>query len=66
MIFHVQSWSVCISENNKNAPFGTRGSSVYAYDEDHMTANVLADEVPEHLEGLVRQAVAECVRCIEE
>ena len=34
---------------------------VFAYNEDQMTADVPADEVPEHLEGLVRQTTAECV-----
>ena len=47
----------CMGDRNCNKLY----PEVFAYNEDQMTASVLADEVPEHLESLVRQAAAECV-----
>jgi ferredoxin len=50
-------YDLCMGDRNCNKLC----SEVFAYDEDQMTASVLVDEVPEHLEGLVRQAATECV-----
>ena len=50
-------YDLCMGDRNCNKLC----PEVFAYDEDQMTASVLVDEVPEHLEGLVRQAAAECV-----
>jgi ferredoxin len=33
---------------------------VFEYDEDQMISRVLVDEVPKHLEELVKQAADEC------
>ena len=50
-------YDLCMSDRNYNKLC----PEVFAYDEDQMAASDLADEVPEHLEGLVRQAATECV-----
>ena len=34
---------------------------VFEYDEDQLISRVLVDEVPPHLEDLVRKAAVECV-----
>jgi ferredoxin len=33
---------------------------VFQYDEDELVSRVLVDEIPKHLEAVVRQAAAEC------
>jgi ferredoxin len=33
---------------------------VFDYDADQFQARIIVDEVPEHLQDLVRQAAAEC------
>ena len=33
---------------------------VFQYDEEELVSHILVDEVPKHLEGVVRQAAAEC------
>lgn len=33
---------------------------VFEYDEDQLLSIVKVDEIPTHLEGIVRQAAAEC------
>ena len=33
---------------------------VFQYDEEKLVSHVLVDEVPKHLEDVVRQAAAEC------
>ena len=50
-------YDLCMGDRNCNKLC----SEVFAYDEDQMTASILVDKVPEHLEGLVRQAATECV-----
>jgi ferredoxin len=50
-------YDLCMGDRNCNKLC----PEVFAYDEDQMTASFLVDEVPEHLEGLVRQAATECV-----
>jgi ferredoxin len=50
-------YDLCMGDRNCNKLC----PEVFAYDEDQMTASVLVDEVPEHLEGLDRQAATECV-----
>lgn len=50
-------YDLCMGDRNCNKLC----PEVFAYDEDQMTGSVLVDEVPEHLEGLVRQAATECV-----
>ena len=50
-------YDLCMGDRNCNKLC----PEVFAYDEDQMTSSVLVEEVPEHLEDLVRQASAECV-----
>ena len=50
-------YDLCMGDRNCNKLC----PEVFAYDEDQMTSSVLVDEIPEHLEGLVRQAAKECV-----
>ncbi len=35
-------------------------AEVFEYDEDQLISTVKYDEIPAHLEGIVRQAAAEC------
>ena len=49
-------YDLCMGDRNCNKLC----PDVFAYDEDQLISTVLVDEVPEHLEDLVRQAAAEC------
>ena len=49
-------YDLCMGDRNCNKLC----PEVFAYDEDQMISTVLVDEVPQHLEGLVRQAASEC------
>jgi ferredoxin len=49
-------YDLCMGDRNCNKVC----SEVFEYDEDQMISRVLVDEVPEHLEDLVRKAAEEC------
>jgi ferredoxin len=49
-------YDLCMGDRNCNKVC----PEVFEYDEDQMISRVLVDEVPEHLEGLVRKAAEEC------
>ena len=49
-------YDLCMGDRNCNKVC----PEVFEYDEDQMISRVLVDEVPEHLEDLVRQAAEEC------
>lgn len=48
--------SQCMGDRNCN----NLCPEVFEYDEDALKSIVKFDEIPEHLEAVVRQAVAEC------
>jgi ferredoxin len=50
-------YDLCMGDRNCNKLC----PQVFDYDEDQLQARVVVDEVPEHLQDLVRQAAAECV-----
>ena len=50
-------YDVCMGDRNCN----TVCPEVFQYDEDQLISRVLVDEVPKHLEELVRRAAKECV-----
>ena len=50
-------YDLCMGDKNCNKVC----SEVFAYDEDQLISTVLVDEVPKHLEELVRKAARECV-----
>ncbi|MGD2127311.1 MAG: ferredoxin [Desulfobacteraceae bacterium] len=49
-------YDLCMGDRNCNKVC----PEVFEYDEDQMVSHVLVDEVPEHLEDLVRKAAEEC------
>jgi len=49
-------YDLCMGDRNCNKLC----PEVFDYDEDQMQARIRVDEVPEDLQGLVRQAAAEC------
>ena len=49
-------YDLCMGDRNCNKVC----PEVFEYDEDQMISRVLVDEVPDHLEGLVRRAADEC------
>ena len=49
-------YDLCMGDRNCNKVC----PEVFEYDEDQMISRVLVDEVPEHLEDLVRNAAEEC------
>jgi len=49
-------YDLCMGDRNCNKVC----PEVFEYDEDQMISRVLVDEVPEHLEDLVRKAAEEC------
>ena len=50
-------YELCMGDKNCNKVC----PEVFQYDEDQLVSNVLVDEVPSHLEALVRKAAEECV-----
>jgi ferredoxin len=49
-------YDLCMGDRNCNKVC----PEVFEYDEDQMISRVLVDEIPEHLEDLVRKAAEEC------
>ncbi len=49
-------YDLCMGDRNCNKLC----PEVFQYDEDQMISTVLVDEVPQHLEDLVRRAADEC------
>lgn len=49
-------YDLCMGDKNCN----TVCPEVFKYDEDKLISTVLVDEVPGHLEELVRKAAREC------
>jgi ferredoxin len=49
-------YELCMGDKNCNKVC----PEVFQYDEDQLVSNVLVDEVPPHLETLVRKATEEC------
>jgi len=49
-------YDLCMGDRNCNKVC----PEVFEYDEDQMISRVLVDEVPAHLEDLVRKATDEC------
>jgi ferredoxin len=49
-------YDLCMGDRNCNKVC----PEVFEYDEDQMISRILVDEVPEHLEDLVRKAMEEC------
>jgi ferredoxin len=49
-------YDLCMGDRNCNKLC----SEVFDYNEDKLIAIVRVDEVPKHLEGVVRQAAEEC------
>jgi ferredoxin len=49
-------YDLCMGDRNCNKVC----PEVFQYDEDQMVSRVLVDEVPKHLEALVRKAADEC------
>ena len=49
-------YDLCMGDKNCNKVC----PEVFQYDEDQLISRVLVDEVPKHLEDLVREAAAEC------
>jgi len=47
---------LCMGDRNCNKVC----PEVFEYDEDQMISRILVDEVPEHLQDLVRKAAEEC------
>jgi ferredoxin len=50
-------YDLCMGDRNCNKVC----PEVFEYDEDQLVSRVLVDEVPTHLEDLVRKAAEECV-----
>lgn len=50
-------YDLCMGDRNCNKVC----PEVFEYDEDQLISRVLVDDVPEHLEDLVRKAADECV-----
>lgn len=49
-------YDLCMGDRNCNKVC----PEVFEYDEDQLVSRVLVDEVPTHLEELVRKAAVEC------
>mgnify|MGYP000694678875 FL=1 len=49
-------YDLCMGDRNCN----DLCPEVFQYDEEKLVSHVLIDEVPTHLEDVVRQAAAEC------
>ena len=49
-------YDLCMGDRNCNKVC----PEVFQYDEDQLIFRILVDEVPRHLEDLVRKAAAEC------
>jgi ferredoxin len=49
-------YDLCMGDRNCNKVC----PEVFQYDEDQLVSRILVDEVPQHLEDLVRKAAAEC------
>jgi ferredoxin len=49
-------YDLCMGDRNCNKLC----AEVFDYDADQLQARIKVDEVPEHLQDLVRQAAAEC------
>lgn len=49
-------YDLCMGDRNCNKVC----PEVFEYDEDQLVSRVLVDEVPAHLEELVRKAAVEC------
>jgi ferredoxin len=49
-------YDLCMGDKNCNKVC----PEVFEYDEDQMVSHVLVDEVPKHLESLVKKAAEEC------
>ena len=49
-------YDLCMGDRNCNKVC----PEVFQYDEDQLISRVIVDEVPEHLEALVRKAAKEC------
>ena len=49
-------YDLCMGDKNCNKVC----PEVFQYDEDQLISRVLVDEVPKHLEDLVRKAAEEC------
>jgi ferredoxin len=49
-------YDLCMGDRNCNKVC----PEVFQYDEDQLISRILVDEVPQHLEDLVRKAAAEC------
>lgn len=49
-------YDLCMGDRNCNKVC----AEVFQYDEDQLISRVIVDEVPEHLEDLVRKAAREC------
>jgi ferredoxin len=49
-------YELCMGDKNCNKVC----PEVFQYDEDQLVSHVLVDEVPQHLEALVRKASEEC------
>ena len=50
-------YDLCMGDRNCNKVC----PEVFEYNEDQLVSRVLVDEVPKHLEKLVRKAAEECV-----
>ena len=50
-------YDLCMGDKNCNKVC----PQVFQYDEDQMISRVILDEIPEHLQSLVRKAAKECV-----
>ena len=49
-------YDLCMGDRNCNKVC----PEVFQYDEDQLISRVIVDDVPEHLEDLVRKAATEC------
>lgn len=49
-------YDLCMGDRNCNKVC----AEVFQYDEDQLISRVIVDDVPEHLEDLVRKAAKEC------
>ena len=50
-------YDLCMGDKNCNKVC----PEVFQYDEDQMISRVILDEIPKHLQPLVRKAAKECV-----
>ena len=50
-------YDLCMGDRNCNKVC----PEVFEYDEDQLVSRVIINEVPKHLEGLVKKAAEECV-----